>query len=150
MRTSFLALASLGLLGSLCSKVDAQSTTNSSSSGKNASDYLATGEKNLQTLSCYIYGDLSFYDLIGLQNNVSDYNISSLLYTYNFNFCKYATSPCGDETKAYAYRYKNAYSFYDRCIALTDDEYTPDYIKSYDGTSTNSTQHLLFTLGGGE
>ena len=105
----------------------------------------------MQSLQCYIYGDLAFYDLISLLNNHTDYNITTptSLYNYNFNFCKYATDPCGNGNEAYAFRKKKIGSmFSSSCVALSDNQYSPDVVHSFGGA--NVTSELVYTLGGGD
>lgn len=47
-------------------------------------------------------------------------------YKYSFNFCQYATNPCGskaDEPGSYAWRNEKLKN---NCVALTDGSYLPD------------------------
>jgi hypothetical protein len=50
----------------------------------NSSSFLGEASQNS---ACYLYDDLTFFDLRPLMNNKTDYVLNDGLYTYIYNFC---------------------------------------------------------------
>jgi hypothetical protein len=91
-----------------------------------------------QKLACYLYDDLTFFDLRPLMNNKTDYLLNDGLYTYSYNFCKYTTTSClaNSQHNTFAWRgpTKTINSLRNKtgCQSLTSDDSRPQNVVTID------------------
>lgn len=59
-----------------------------------SADQFLNLDKAQQNTACYLYNDLTFFDLRPLMNNNSDYTQTVGGSVYTYNFCKYTNTSC--------------------------------------------------------
>ncbi len=90
----------------------------------------------MQKAQCYLYGGLSFYDLISLMNDDGPYVAKDYAHGKNFyfNFCTYSSmNACGvTGQETYAYEVNDEGLSTQSCMTLTNDDYLPEEVKTLD------------------